>query len=412
MRKYLPLGAVALLLLFTLGCGGMLARDAFQPVDLNPEWGTGRWVKKVDQFAVILDSSMSMAGDCRAQGKFDRAHALVGRLNQTIPEMELTSELRTFGAGTRRFGTRNLLVYGPKPYSSDEFAAALDTIRWAGGESPLDKAIEDACADFASSEGRTAVIIFSDGELMDDAPKNAARKMAAQFGDRLCFHTVFVGNSYNGKILMDEIAAEGNCGSSVNAADIASPEGMADFVRSVFFDDSGIMDSDGDGVPDHLDQCPGTPKGVRVDSKGCPIEPRDSDGDGVIDDKDECPGTPKGARVDERGCWVVENVFFDTDKSKIKPQGFKVLDEVVPVLEQNPDLKVEVQGHADIRGTEEYNRKLSLRRANAVRAYLVKKGVDAERLTVVGYGFSKPAAPNDTKEGMAKNRRVEFMPLP
>ncbi|MBT7590510.1 MAG: hypothetical protein HN561_05500, partial [Candidatus Scalindua sp.] len=97
---------------------------------------------------------------------------------------------------------------------------------------------------------------------------------------------------------MDEIAAEMRCGFSVTADDLATSEGMEDFVRKVFL----AVDSDGDGVPDDADECPGTPPGVQVNAVGCTV---DSDGDGVTDDVDACPNTPRGAIVDNRGCWVV-----------------------------------------------------------------------------------------------------------
>nr|CBX28930.1 hypothetical protein N47_B20760 [uncultured Desulfobacterium sp.] len=85
------------------------------------------------------------------------------------------------------------------------------------------------------------------------------------------------------------------------------------------------IDTDGDGVFDSLDKCPDTPKGVKVDADGCPL---DTDGDGVYDYQDECPGTPKGATVDCRGCWVLEGVYFDTEKWNIGSQYFPILDNV------------------------------------------------------------------------------------
>ena len=167
------------------------------------------------------------------------------------------------------------------------------------------------------------------------------------------------------------------------------------------------LDSDGDGVPDYLDECPGTPKGVKVDSRGCPL---DSDGDGVLDYLDECPGTPKGARVDERGCWV-SDTLFDFNRYEIKPQFQPVLDEVVVVLKENPYLKIKIQGHADILGTKAYNQKLSEMRAKAVMEYLASEGIEPTRLSSVGYGFSRPKATNETEAGRALNRRVEFVPV-
>jgi OOP family OmpA-OmpF porin len=103
---------------------------------------------------------------------------------------------------------------------------------------------------------------------------------------------------------------------------------------------------------------------------------------------------------------VLRGINFDFDKAVIKPEAEGVLDAAVDVLKENPDVKVRVGGYTDSIGTEEYNQKLSERRANAVRDYLVKHGIDASRLTAVGYGESNPVADNKTKDGRAQNRRV------
>ena len=136
--------------------------------------------------------------------------------------------------------------------------------------------------------------------------------------------------------------------------------------------------------------------------------PRDSDGDGVLDCADKCPNTPRGAKVNEQGCWVLSDVLFEFDSAEIKPEFTAELDEVAEVIKANPGLIIEVQGHTDNVGSPAYNKQLSLRRAKAVVNYLVSKGVDPSRLRAVGYGCSRPIASNDTPEGRAKNRRVQF----
>ncbi|MDD5722358.1 MAG: OmpA family protein [Syntrophales bacterium] len=141
-------------------------------------------------------------------------------------------------------------------------------------------------------------------------------------------------------------------------------------------------------------------------------EPKDSDGDGVYDDVDECPDTPARARVDKRGCWVLGNILFDFDKSIIKPEGRPILDEVVAVLNNNPSVRVDLQGHTDSTGSDAWNQGLSERRAQAVMEYQVSAGIDPNRLTTKGFGESVPAATNETKEGRALNRRVELKPIP
>ncbi len=143
--------------------------------------------------------------------------------------------------------------------------------------------------------------------------------------------------------------------------------------------------------------------------------PRDSDGDGVIDANDRCPDTPRNYAVDEDGCPIpVEEVArvelrvnFDFDRSEVKPEYFSEIEEVADFMEQYPDVIVELEGHTDSVGTDEYNRGLSQRRADAVRQVMIDRfDVQGSRITATGFGESQPVASNDTSAGRAQNRRV------
>ena len=204
-----------------------------------------------------------------------------------------------------------------------------------------------------------------------------------------------------------------------------------------------LKDSDGDGVVDGKDKCPGTPAGRKVNADGCEL---DSDGDGVVDGLDKCPGTPAGRKVNADGCEIdtdgdglvdgvdkcptvyaktadgcplpaeapkkltLEGVNFDNDQATLRPDASAALDRAAESLKQWGNVKVEVAGHTDAKASDDYNMQLSERRANAVRDYLIGKGVAADRLSAKGYGESQPVADNDTEEGRAKNRRVELIP--
>ncbi len=141
--------------------------------------------------------------------------------------------------------------------------------------------------------------------------------------------------------------------------------------------------------------------------------PGDDDGDGVTNDKDDCPDTPYKAVVDDRGCWAFAHpLYFDFDSAVVKKGFMTELNKLKEVFDSEPDLKVSIDGHTDSRGSEAYNQKLSERRAQAVINYLVDKvGIGAERLNAIGYGEIKPGYTNDTDQGRAKNRRVEFTPV-
>jgi OOP family OmpA-OmpF porin len=147
-----------------------------------------------------------------------------------------------------------------------------------------------------------------------------------------------------------------------------------------------------------------------------PVPPKDTDGDGVVDARDDCPGTPAGVKVNSAGCpelgeklLSLEGVNFATNSATIMPESADILDHAVAVLNENPSVHVRVEGHTDSRGTAAYNKALSERRAQAVVDYLVAKGIDPDRLSAVGYGEGAPVAPNDTPENMYKNRRVDLV---
>lgn len=190
------------------------------------------------------------------------------------------------------------------------------------------------------------------------------------------------------------------------------PEGRA-FVDSLGCD----LDSDHDGVPNYIDQCVTLPEAIGfVDSVGCNL---DSDGDGIDDYMDECPHV--AGLKENKGCPAIQKevrnllkkamqgIQFETGKAVIKKNSYAILNNVAQVFMDNPSYIVEVQGHTDNTGKEELNMALSQRRADAVMQYLVKAGVAKERMTAVGYGPTRPIASNDSKEGRALNRRVEFI---
>lgn len=181
-------------------------------------------------------------------------------------------------------------------------------------------------------------------------------------------------------------------------------------------------DRDGDGIPDKDDACPDVKGVANTDPRenGCPP---DTDGDGIRDDVDACPnekgppdtdpqknGCPKAVRVTEGEIVIMEQVQFKTGSAVILPVSDDLLRQVAGVLAEHPEIaKLEVQGHTDSRGGKGYNRKLSQKRADAVRKWLVNNGqIDSGRLSAHGYGMDEPIADNATPEGRQKNRRVQF----
>lgn len=139
----------------------------------------------------------------------------------------------------------------------------------------------------------------------------------------------------------------------------------------------------------------------------------DADGDGVKDDRDLCPDTPKGTKVDHTGCplqdvTVLKGVNFDFDKDTLRPDAMPILDEAAAVMQRYPEISVEIAGHTDSVGSDDYNLDLSDRRAKSVMDYFISKGIDAGRLSSKGYGESAPVTGNESAAGRADNRRVEM----
>ncbi|MFO0617463.1 MAG: OmpA family protein [Polyangiaceae bacterium] len=207
---------------------------------------------------------------------------------------------------------------------------------------------------------------------------------------------------------------------------IMDPEDACPEVAGIKQDDPslhGCPDKDGDQVVDKVDACVDIPGIKTQDPKtnGCP---GDTDGDGIRDDVDACPKDPGKADPDpaKNGCPLVvvkeneivinEQVQFDTGLATIKKVSDPLLDNVAKVMKDHPEItKIEVQGHTDTKGTPQGNTVLSDNRAKAVMAALVKRGIEQKRLVAKGYGQDKPIATNETEDGRAKNRRVQFIVL-
>ncbi len=176
-------------------------------------------------------------------------------------------------------------------------------------------------------------------------------------------------------------------------------------------------DRDRDSFLDEVDKCPDEP-GVAPD--GCPL--RDTDGDGIIDPDDKCVNEPetRNGYEDTDGCpdelpkaiakftGVIRGIFFDTGKDLIRKQSETTLNEAAKIFVEYKDIKVEISGHTDNVGKDDYNRDLSLRRAETVKNYLIGKGVDGSRVKTRGAGPDEPIADNANAKGRAKNRRIEF----
>ncbi|MBZ0107430.1 MAG: OmpA family protein [Candidatus Scalindua rubra] len=449
-RKCLPAFSLMIILFLITGCLQLQSMVIPHRVTLEEEFQMGKYVPKIKNFFIILDASSSMSVSYAGKGdgtdsKLTVAKDFIRHMNDTMPAMEVSGVLRTFGRGIEVPMKQTETVYGRTTYSRSGLEQSINSINFiAEGNSPAGLAIKAVSDTIGSIKGANVVIFISDGEHLEGNPLAKVRDMANSYGDWTCFYTVWIGNNPEGELFMEKLAGEMDCGFSKSVDDIASDEDMIDFVKQVFLttdidsdrdgvpesldrcpdtpigvdvDESGCSkvvqaDSDGDGVFDDVDRCPDTPIGVDVDESGCPkVVQADSDGDGVFDDVDECSDTPIGAIVDDRGCWVVKGVQFDYKKWNVKPQFNSNLDNIENILINNPGLQIRIDGHTDDIGSMKYNIDLSGKRAQAIKDYLVDKGIDSSRITTKGLGYAQPIADNDTPNGRALNRRAEIIPV-
>ncbi len=373
--------------IFLFGCAAkkMDTLPSFQA----KQFDASMYSSKVDNFLILFDASSSMYYKHNQMRKFDIAKAVVDRMNQTIPELGQTAGLRSFGHSPKVSGKATELFYGMETYSTQNLTTGFANITEPGGYSLLYKALDEAGNDLNGLSGvMNAVIIVSDGLDLPGDVLASAQALKDRYGSSICFFPILVGTDPGGETLLREIARIGGCGFFSTADEVLTSAGMASFVEKVFLSKKAA---------------PAAPEVVKVERK-------DTDGDGVYDDMDQCPGTPMGAHVNAVGCWVLDNVLFDFDKDVIKTGAYPLLDNVATILEKNPTMSVELHGHCDNVGTPAYNMDLSLRRAHAVKNYLIGKGILKNRLATEGFGFNKPVALNGTDTGRSMNRRVEIHP--
>jgi OOP family OmpA-OmpF porin len=371
-------------------------------------------VPKVDNFIILVDQSGSMfqTSQGKATAKAEQARNILSAMNERIPALGFTGAVQTFPP--------DITLVGPKVYERDLFGNMIQGLpvegEIYGNQTPLGQGIlglGHVLQDM--TPGRTAVIIVSDGEENSGLDGIEAAKDIRGKYPNTCFHAVSLAESDEGRRTLREITQLGGC-VYAEGSDLAS-DGMAmdGFVKDVFYDAEMIakpLDSDGDSVVDGMDRCPNTPRGVKVDARGCPL---DSDGDGVYDHLDRCANTPEGAKVDEWGCALqlkevvsIElNLEFDVNRAEIKPIYDEHLKKVADFMKAYPHTQAVIEGHTDSSGTDEYNLKLSQKRAEAVMYYLVENfGISMDRVKAMGFGETDPIADNDTEVGRQRNRRV------
>ena len=283
------------------------------------------WQLKTENLVFVLDASYSMTEGYKGVVKFATAKAVIANFNQTMPDLPVRTALRSFGHSPSLSSQNTFLTYGPSEYSRSELAEALGKITPAGGTSPMAKGLSAIAQDLSGTQGRIALVVISDGKQIDGGPLAAVEALKAEYGDRLCIYTVLVGDDAAGRELLSALSQATGCGAAVNAGALGFRAEMADFVETVLLEPK---------------QAPAAPTPV----------------------PEPAPKVEMPTKSD-RGTWVYKDVKFEFDKATLMDATYPVLDGIAAALRDNPNISVEIQGHTDSVGREEYNLGLSQRRA-------------------------------------------------
>ena len=315
-----------------------------EPIDLSA------FGPKVESFVVLIDTSNSMDSDYQDRDKVLIAQDLVASFNAAVPPINFQAGLISYGKGAGTcigYGTTHTL-YGMTSYNTGDFAEALGTIECAGGTTPSAQAINDATSLINEEILPSAVIIVSDFKWTEIEESEAAIANLKATHPDVCVHTVKVGDFEREDNLIANLT-EG-CGSSVNSDELASGDAMSEYVANTL------------------------------------MSP-------ILYEKFGFSAT----------------TLFDLDKAILKPGGKAELNNLAEHLKRQAlsVVDIDIVGHTCSLGSEEYNQDLSLRRATAVKEYIVSMGVDGGIIDVGGMGEMDPIASNDTEAGRMQNRRVE-----
>lgn len=341
-----------------LVCGVITASAADQnTVQVN--WGGSPvyMYRTADNFLILYDRSASMADRYMdtAMSELAAERKILVEKNATLPDMNWQAGIYSFTPG---HGTENLTTFYPmQAYDKKKFSNTIAKMpREALGATLLQQALDELDDVLMGLSGRTVIFLFTDAQYTPvsslPSPSLIAAQLASEFD--ICFAVMNAGATNNGLVQLKKIAAVNDCSYMVDFADLL---GNPEWMTGALFDIS--------------ETAPGDGKEVAMGYE-----------------------------------W--ENILFDFDKAEVKPKYFEVLAKVGAYMKENPMARVVLAGHTDNVGPREYNLKLSHRRASAVRDYLVsKEGVDPGRITLTGFGFDDPVAPNTNAQGRSLNRRVQ-----
>jgi len=326
-------------------------------IGLSASVAQAKLVPKVDNFILFADQSgsMYMHHEALKQVKMLMAKQILTEMNGQIPELGFKGSLCLFAPFQQ--------IQAPIVFDRGKFAAGIKKIPEDqdiyGRLTPMGWGLSYLEPMIGSLSGRTALIILSDGGVnLGTDPYQEAVNIHNRF-PQVCFHVVSFAEEAKDKALLKRISGIASCIMVEGGDLVKSKPALEKFVRDVFFEEESEKEA------------------------------------------------PKRGAFKEDTI-VLRGINFDFNKFDIKPEFKPILDEVASKLKKNPEVNIVVEGHTDAVGSEEYNQKLSERRAYSVYEYFAQKGVARSRMSTMGYGKLRPVADNKTAAGAALNRRVEL----
>jgi OOP family OmpA-OmpF porin len=349
---------IALIAALALGCSAKQLPSE-SPISVSPLQFQSGEARQPDQVIVITDAS----GTMYEHKTFPLAKALTQTFIAAMPEANApAARPGGYSAGLISFGGDERIGAALAPFNRGSLANTAASYRLLGelggfgGRTPYRNVLAESRAQLAGKSPHSALVIFSDG--IPDSEERAmasAKALIKSYNGSVCIHTVQTGDEPAGAAFLDRLAKLTGCGSARSAASVRDSSAFMQFTRKVF---------SGRGAPPRVDACSGV---IRL-----------------------------------RG------VEFEFDSAALTGASSVVLDVALDSLKTCPNIPVRVEGHTDSIGSDDYNQRLGLRRAQAVRQYFVDRGVSSSRISAKSFGESRPIASNDTDEGRALNRRVEL----
>lgn len=319
----------------------------------------------VDQLLLIVDSSGSLEDD----DLYYKERALVETFVESAPE-------GGYDAGEVAFGGFDRTGVPLQRFDREHLRSTTAHTPHLESGTPLYKVLEESKQSLVPKRGRAAVVIFSDGEITDEFGRDvadervlgAARDLAESYDGTLCFHTVQVGESSEGAALLSKLSQVTACGSTRPASELGSERRLHAMGRAVFL---------------------GTASVAKTPAELPPVS----------------APAPSSAKTE----W---SIHFGFDSAKVDDRYHAEIREIAVALADSPDARVRISGHTDTSGNVNYNRQLSMRRAEATRQALIDAGVAPDRIEVVARGEEQPLMPEDSLQGSAANRRTEIQLIP